>query len=259
MPESTWRNWETLISPEAELAFAPDDHKKGLAVVVWRFDEQGWVTSAHQWSERLRVRLSRILSVVLSANDDPRSLQYHVGRWYMGGDEAEAYSPALCTTQQTPDPFSAASESYLYGPKFKPSIISTLFGCREWAAQLYDRERPYIDVTSYVSANVRSRDDLPYNEPKRLPKNWGYIQEFIGWGRFGEHKPVIEQHRGHWYCFHDCPQGAKPGRIADIRAWAQHNGWPVPVPPTRMPVFPDPPRKQGVYPRDATVNLSPSR
>jgi hypothetical protein len=124
----------------------------------------------------------------------------------------------------------------LYGKLFKPDEFSTTFGCREWAYQLYDDARPYIDVTSYV--------------PKGKTFEHGtYIREFIGWGRFGDKKPIIGKHRAVWYCLYDCPNGEQPGPIADIKAWAQKNGWPVPKPPTKVPTFPDPPAKAGTYPR----------
>ncbi len=109
-------------------------------------------------------------------------------------------------------------------------------GCREWAYQIKEPGRPYIDVTSYI--------------PKRFD-DYGpgtYIHETIGWARFEDHKPIIGKHEYLWYCLHDCPGDDLPGVIPDIKAWAAKNGWKAPQPPTRVPVFPDPPAKSGYYP-----------
>jgi hypothetical protein len=125
---------------------------------------------------------------------------------------------------------------YLYGSLFKADEYSTTFGCREWASQLYDPARPYIDVTSYVPV-------------ARSTSYESFIRPFIGWARAGDKKPVIGKHESAWYCLHDCPGDDRPGVILDISRWAAANGWKTPKPPTKVPTFPDPPTVPGFYPQ----------
>lgn len=208
---------------------------ESLAVVAVEFDKQGFVTTAHTDGSRLRGRINRIQSVLLSAGDDATNHRYHLGFWFTGlGDVSTHWAPAICVSNQKPDAAQVRSDGYLYGRLFKPNSQSTTFGCREWAYQLYDPDRPYIDVTSYVPKDA----DYP---------DGSYIREFIGWARFDDRKPVIGKDGKTWVCLHDCPNGDKPGVIPDITAWAKRSGWAVPTPPSRMPMFPDPPGKTGVY------------
>ncbi len=161
--------------------------------------------------------------------------QYHLGFWFTGlGDVSTHWAPAICVSNQKPDAAQVRSDGYLYGRLFKPNSQSTTFGCREWAYQLYNPDRPYIDVTSYVPKDA----DYP---------DGSYIREFIGWTRFDDKKPVIGKDGKTWICLHDCPNGDKPGVIPDIKVWVNQNGWALPTPPSQMPMFPDPPGKTGVY------------
>lgn len=239
-PGDTWRNWEQIFDPVAAFPSTkphatPND---ALSVIAVEFDTQGRVTTPHTHKGLLRGRLNRLLSITLTTGEGAQDAQYDLGHWFLGlGDISTDWAPGLCITKNIPTPFAKTDEYYLYGPKFRLSEFSETFGCREWAFQLYDSSRPYIDVTSYI--------------PKSIDKEGPgtYIREFIGWARFDDKKPVIGKDENQWYCLHDCPGGDKPGPIADIRLWATRNGWAVPKRPTRVPTFPDPPAALGTYPR----------
>jgi hypothetical protein len=220
----------TIPSPEYPAIDEP------FSIIQIAFDKDGFVTTPNAESAPLRGRIDRIQSVVLSMGEEPRNLEYLIAFWFTGlGDVSTHWAPAICVSDQKPDAAQVRSDGYLYGRLFKPHAQSTTFGCREWAYQLYDPERPYIDVTSYVP-----KDEY-------FPEG-SYVREFIGWARFGDKKPVIGKHGKTWLCFHDCPGGDKPGAIPDIKAWAARNGWNVPKPPTKAPTFPDPPAASGRYP-----------
>lgn len=234
--------WELLFEPQA---FFPSRDKwaqpeDGLSAVVIEFDRDGKVKTPHAAGASLYGKIDRILDVTLSEGGDVNKPRYDLGFWFMGlGDVSTHWAPGLCKASEMPNPFAKTElgTGYLYGPKFEPSPIFATFGCREWAYQLQHPNRPYIDITSYMN----KKDD---------PDGSGtYVRELFGWSRFSdEPKPVIGKHEEDWYCFHECPGGDKPGLIPDIKAWAKKNGWPVPVRPTRIPVFPDPPAKSGTYP-----------
>nr|WP_315202726.1 hypothetical protein [uncultured Albidiferax sp.] len=231
--------WEEFFEPTAEIEVKPHINfgKQSKETVAIEFDKQGFVTSPNTHAGPLRGRLNRIQYITLSVGDGPVDRQYDLGNWFTGiGDASTDWAPGICGLKDTPSPFSKTDNLYLYGPKFEIDEFSPTFGCREWAAQLYDDARPYIDITSYV------------REGKTYPK-YTYIRNFIGWARFGDKKPVIGKQEEDWYCLHDCPDDGKPGLIPDIKAWAVKNGWNPPRPPTKMPVFPDPPASNGRYPQ----------
>lgn len=234
------------LDKDPELVKYPED----LAVVVIEFDKDGWVTTPHSFGKPLRGRLNSLLPgrIVLSAGDaltDPAS---RVGEWFIGlnEDTADSVTPALCQGSRDMPPIDPIQvPSYLYGEYYKVkerwhSIHP--FACREWAWQMHEADRPYIDVTSYVP-----------KEPRKSPHNsyphGTYILPFMGWSRFDRQKPVIGKHADTWYCLHECPGGDRPGPIANINAWAKANGWTPPKPPTRMPVFTDDPKRRGRYPQ----------
>jgi hypothetical protein len=212
-------------------------HSNQLAVFVIEFDREGWVTTPHGFPGRLRGRLSRAMTLELTSGDmrsDPSSI---LAAWFTGlGDVSTHWAPAFCRAGQYPVPPGFPIDTYLYGPKIKlDQYSSSGFGCREWAYQLYDDERPFIDVTSYLPGRG-GRITHPH------------LLDVYGWARFGDRKPIIGKQGDYWYCLHDCPNGERPGMI-DIKAWTARNGWPLPKPPTRVPTFPDPPAKQGTYPK----------
>jgi hypothetical protein len=230
-------NWEEIFSPSSVVSMqSPDQFEKSFTIVIISFDTRGFVNPVNVNNVPLRGRLNRLRYLTLSTGDGPRDQQYDLGNWFLGlGDVSTDWAPSLCGTHEVPSPFSKSDEGYRYGPKYRYKAMYGTFGCREWAFQQNDSKRPYIDVTSYVPTD------------KVFTKS-NYIREFIGWARFDDKKPVIGKHEDQWYCLHDCPNGDKPGAIANIATWASKNGWQVPQRPTRMPMFPDPPGKIGRYP-----------
>jgi hypothetical protein len=231
--------WGDYFEPAAivDLKVSSPIHSSQFAVLLVEFDREGWVTSPHSYPGRLRGRLTRGMSLALSSGDLPSAPKSLLAKWFTGlGDVSTHWAPAFCQPGQYPRPAGITTDNYLYGPKIKLDKYSSKgFGCREWAYQLYDDERPFIDVTSYLPENG-----------SRVAHT--YILDVSGWARFGDTKPVIGKQGDYWYCLHDCPNGERPGMI-DIKAWTARNGWPLPKPPTRVPTFPDPPAKQGTYPK----------
>ncbi len=233
-------SWELFFEPQT---FFPSKSKwalagEGLSGLVIEFDKNGSVKTPNSYGAKLYGRIDRLMYITLSPGNYAKQPRYDLGEWFMGlGDVSTHWAPGLCDAQSMPNPFAKTDTGYLYGPVFTPSPSLRTFGCREWAYQLGDPNRPYIDITSYF----RKKDD---------PDGSGtYVRVTKGWSRFNDKpKPVIGKHEEDWYCFHDCPGSDKPGLIPDINAWAKKNGWAAPKRPTRMPVFPDPPTKQGTYP-----------
>ncbi len=236
-PNQEYFHWEEFFNPTIEIELKREklSSDKAKSIVNIEFDKSGFVSTANTHPGPLRGRINRLLYLTLSAGDDPASRLYDLGHWFTGiGDTSTDWAPGICSGNEKPDAAMVRSDMYLYGTLFKPDKYSATFGCREWASQLYDDERPYIDVTSYV------------REGKVYPK-YTYIRDFVGWARFGDKKPVIGKHEASWYCLHDCPNGEKPGLIPDIKVWAAHNAWSAPKPPTKAPTFPDPPAAAGRY------------
>lgn len=232
------RRWETIATPTRFFSAQSSDAKagEGLSVVIIEFEPDGTVKSEHTFGAPLRGRLDRLLYVTLSAGDFATQPRFDLGEWFMGlGDVSTHWAPGLCGTKNMPSPFSQTDTGYLYGPQFMMGPARPAFGCREWAYQLNEPRRPYIDITSYI--------------PKKLdPDGPGtYIRDMIGWSDFTNHKPIIGKHENDWYCLHECPDGEAPGVIPDIKSWASKRGWSTPRPPTRVPTFPDPPAKSGTY------------
>ena len=229
--------WPAIFEPSVMIPTPGEYSPDPLWAVVIEFDADGKVLTPHTHGSPLRGRLNEIRRLTMSAGDGPVDPQYDLGHWFTGlGDVSTHWAPGVCSLKESPSPFSKTDTLYLYGPKFEIDEYSSTFGCREWAYQLYDDERPYIDVTSYI------------RQGKTYPK-YTAIRDVIGWARFGDKKPVIGQHDGRWYCLHDCPGGVPPGFIEDIKGWSAKQGWRVPRPPTKAPTFPDPPASQGRYPK----------
>lgn len=236
-PRYLW--WKEFFRPTHDLTFKPSEFfgEQKFTMVALEFDRQGVVTTPNSYVAPLQGRLNLLRKLVLSGGEGPTDQLYNLAHWFTGiGDASTDWAPGFCEVDQRPDAAQVKSSSYLYGSLYEIDESRTTFGCREWAYQLYNDERPYIDVTSYV------------REGKVYPK-YTYIRDFIGWARFGDKKPVIGKHEKDWYCLHDCPAGDRPGLIPDIKAWATKNGWTVPRPPTKAPTFVDPPAKIGTYPQ----------
>jgi hypothetical protein len=227
---------EILEAGTVVKAPANDFGAQDFVVMAIEFDSNGTVKSGTTQSS-LRGRINRLPYLTLAAGDEPNAKTYDLAHWFTGiGDASTHWAPAFCSGHQMPDAAMVKSPMYLYGRLFKADEFSTTFGCREWASQLYDPARRYIDVTSYVPSESSSA-------------NLSFVRPFIGWARFGDRKPIIGKHESAWYCFRDCPDGAQPGMIENIAKWATANGWKAPKPPTKTPTFPDPPAVSGRYPQ----------
>ena len=238
-PAALDRDWQELFAPSVNIAVPEKlvvfDDK--LSVVLIEFERDGKVKTPNSYGSPLYGRLDRLMYVTLSPGDYAKQPRFDLGEWFMGvGDVSTHWAPGLCDVHTMPNPFAKTDTGYLYGPAFMPSLGSPTFGCREWAYQLGDPNRPYIDITSYL--------------PKKAdPDGSGaHVYQTMGWSRFGDaRKPVIGKNEEDWYCFHDCPGGDKPGLIPDIKAWARRFGWVEPKRPTKTPTFPDPPAVAGTY------------
>lgn len=251
-PKETYLLWNAFFDPVHAIQMPDLRYPKkntipeDKAVVVITFDKKGYVTSPNNHPGLLRGRLNENLRIVLSEGDAVGNRSFPLGQWFLGHNEDTplGVTPALCggsVTNDMPNVFSSTDGYYIYGDRYKlePESVG-IFGCREWTYQMQSSNRPYIDVTSYVP-KPKKGDKTPY-------KHGTYIGDVVGWGNFGIKKPVIGKHADSWYCLYDCPHEDAPGKIEDIKVWAERNGWRAPKPPTRMPVFVDNPRKRGTYP-----------
>jgi hypothetical protein len=180
-----------------------------IATVVIPFDRSGRATTLKNHTATVG-KISMLGSIVLTENGDSKKRPYRLADWGQGIPGDTTFSPAVC----------ADFDDSRYEDGWRGAAVGS-FGCREWTAQLYDRDRPYIDVTSY--------------EPRR-----SYIGQFVGWSRFQDPpKPVIGLHGKTWLCLHECPAGEQPGIIADIKAWTTKHGYPMPKRPPRQPMYPN--------------------
>lgn len=231
--ERSHRSWEEVVDPTRFFQFYGkwDKPGDGLTVVVIEFAPDGRVKTPNSFNKPLYGHLDRHQALSLAHEEDGKLVRFHLGYWFTGlGDSSTHWAPGVCELGQTPEPHWETNEFYLYGPAFEitPAFPST--GCREWAYQLYDPDRPYIDVTSYIPKEFDYFPDGP----------GAYINPVVGWAGFNHPpKPVIGNDRGQWYCLHECPQGEVPGPIPDIQAWAARHGWSAPERPDRIPMFPD--------------------
>lgn len=188
---------------------------KKISLLLLRFDPAGEVISGLLYGKKLSGYWSTTQHLgILEPDSSPQKL-YFLGFWRENsfGPEGEALLPAVCT----------ASDMILYkmNIRSKNEYFGNI-GCREWTAQLYDPQRPYIDITTYY------------------PDGSGYVGSIMGWSRFSDPpKPVIGMSGKDWYCLHDCPSGQSPGLIANIKEWTREHGYPVPVPPSQQPTYPD--------------------
>lgn len=224
---------------------------KGQRFAVLRADikEDRTVVTASDWGVPLEARLNWYQNIVLVPREPKPKKILEVGRFFMGhyGASDTRYSPSICMEVFGDDvlPAHGARGGRYVNKDFDP-ISHGYFGCREWAAQLYDSRRPYIDVTSYEyevdydKPPIKSgphKGDYPLKKPLTTAP---FIKHFIGFSRFEDPpKPVIGNHEGQWLCLNDCPDGDTPGQIADIKAWAAKRGWPVPQRPKNVREFMD--------------------
>jgi hypothetical protein len=200
------------------------ERNRSISTLLITFDNKGLVTSPYEWEPGLTGHINRLLEVSLAVGNGPNELIFNIGDWYTGVSTSELnYIPAICSYDDT-------EKRYKRGFKADSFDSFGTFGCREWGYYLKSDAHPYIDVTSYYQDGGT------------------YIRPFIGWGRFDvPAKPVIGKQGKAWMCLYDCPNGAAPGVIPDIAAWAKQQGWQVPKRPKKMPIFTDVPRKRGEF------------
>lgn len=199
---------DVFLRPQSTFA-VPAMEPVGVAPMV--FNQDGHVTAP----ETLRGYLGKRTGIDLIALVPERAprLQYTVALWSQGVPGDIYFSPAVCDIWDL---------NHRYGSSWVHGLVGLGdVGCREWTAQLYQRERPYIDITTYT-------DD------------GNFIGSLVGWSRFRDPpKPVIGQHGATWLCLYECPAGERPGVIPDIRAWTAKHGFPLPHRPKEQPEFPN--------------------
>lgn len=185
--------------------------KEPLAMVLMQFDSTGHVMSKSNRLSTYTAKRNMLDDLVLVRTNSPAEKPYYFADWSQGIPGDVSFSPAIC----------AGDDDRRYESDWKAGTYIGSFGCREWTAQLYDNERPYIDVTSYA-------------------KHGSFIGEFVGWSRFTDPpKPVIGLHGKRWLCLHDCPAGETPGLIPSIKAWVAKHHFPMPERPTKQPLYPN--------------------
>ncbi|WP_143707461.1 hypothetical protein [Uliginosibacterium sp. TH139] len=206
------------------------EREEVFASLLLEFNRSGELVSRHSSRAPLFGHLAQDDELVLASGNGTQDFVFGLGQWQTASlGEGSGTLPALCSKE----------DEQRYRPNFRPSSVLGGFGCREWRAYLENRKLPYIDVTSYELEDDRSaKPDRKGRYPQRILAT---IRPVIGWGRFDlPAKPVIGRHGKSWFCLHDCPGGDFPGFIPNIASWAARSGWPVPKPPKRMPLFPDP-------------------
>jgi hypothetical protein len=207
--------------------------------------EDGRIVQPNLKGERLRPRLNIAQKIVLTPNDKQPEYVVDFGFFFMGAPSASdsRYLPSICSKSHGDGRPEDTASRYAGSVGAK---ADGYFGCREWAAQLYNPNRPYIDVTSY---EMEQDYDAPVKKGKKRPMiPVNRIHPFVGFSRFDSPpKPVIGNNRGQWYCIADCPSGNLPGPISDIKIWLKRNGWAAPRRPKDVREFRDRPVKAGEF------------
>ncbi len=205
---SVYLNGAALLKPTSTFRVPGT---QAISVVLVRFDEAGRVLSKGQVLRKMTAKRNLLDVLVLVHDASPFGRPYYFADWSQGIPGDVSFSPAVCIP---PD-------WRRYEDGWDIDGYTGNFGCREWTAQLYDRDSPYIDVTSYAPHGT-------------------FIGEFVGWSRFEDPpKPVIGKQKNTWLCLHDCPAGEKPGMIPDIKAWTAKHGFPMPQRPPKQPLYPN--------------------
>jgi len=219
-----------------------------LAVLRVDIQKDQKVSTPNDWGIPLEAHLNGFEDIVLSPLEgiaDDRMIE--VGHFFMGhyGASDPRYSPAICQNSFGDNTSPTEISGRYVESNFDPISVG-YFGCREWAAQLYDKNRPYIDVTSYEYEYDYEKPAIKKGprkgfQPFKIPLTYDpRVHSLIGFSRFEDPpKPVIGNHRGQWICFNDCPDGAAPGLIDDIKVWTKKQGWPEPKPPRNVRAFKD--------------------
>ena len=180
-----------------------------VATAAIYFDQSGKVLNQELQNLAFTAKRSSIDTLVLireGTDDKP----YAFADWDQGIPGDVSFSPAVCVT----------TDSHRYSKHWKKNDLSGNVGCREWTAQLYQKE-PYIGVTTYS-------------------KKGNFIGEVVGWARFEDGPtPIIGMQGKQWLCLHECPAGEQPGVIPDMKAWTSKHGFPMPVRPPKQPRYPN--------------------
>ena len=197
-----------LFEPTATLP-VPDEGQ--IAVVLLAFDRAGRVLNQQGALRNMEAKRSVLGDLALIHVVSPGVNPYYFADWSQGIPGDVTFSPSVCSSD----------DRRRYEAGWDRDSYTGSFGCREWTAQLYARDQPYIDVTSYASHGT-------------------FIGELVGWSRFEDPpKPVIGRHGKTWLCLHECPAGEKPGVIPDIKAWTTKHGYPMPERPRKQPLYPN--------------------
>jgi hypothetical protein len=197
-----------LFEPTAELAIPKEEP---ITVVLLAFDRAGRVLNQQGALRKMSAKRSLLDNLALIPDASPGSNPYYFADWSQGIPGDVTFSPAVCNSY----------DIRRYQAGWDIEHFAGNFGCREWTAQLYARDQPYIDVTSYSPRGT-------------------FIGELVGWSRFEDPpKPVIGRHGKTWLCLHECPAGEKPGVIPDIKAWTARHGYPMPERPRKQPLYPN--------------------
>ena len=184
--------------------------KSDIATAAIFFDQNGNVLNQVAPFNGLVGKISNILSFVLIKKGGNESKPISFAEWNQGIPGDDSFSPALCTF----------IDILRYQNDWNKSNRRGNVGCREWTAQLYQKEL-YIDVTTYS-------------------KKGNFIGEVVGWARFEDGPtPIIGMQGKQWLCLHECPAGEQPGVIPDMQAWTRKHGFPMPVPPSKQPRYPN--------------------
>lgn len=184
---------------------------KPIAAVLLEFDRAGRIVNQNGALGRMSAKRNMLDDLVLVNDHTPGAQPYYFADWSQGIPGDVSFSPAVCISD----------DIRRYEAGWNIDSYTGNFGCREWTAQLYHRDFPYIDVTSYASHGT-------------------FIGELVGWSRFEDPpKPVIGRHGKTWLCLHECPAGEKPGVIPDIKTWTAKHRYPMPERPRKQPLYPN--------------------
>ena len=197
-----------LFKPTATIAVPGGEP---IAVVVLAFDRAGRVINQNGVLGQMSAKRNMFGELVLVNGATTATPPFYFADWSQGIPGDVGFSPAVCIS----------NDNRRYRDDWDVENYVGNFGCREWTAQLYDRDQPTIDVTSYSPRGT-------------------HIGQLVGWSRFDDPpKPVIGRHGKTWLCLHECPAGENPGVIPDIKAWTARHGYPLPERPRKQPLYPN--------------------